>query len=164
MMDQEVNKEGQAVLPVIDCTSVIEEVNNKTSEKHGDAMQTIAAQLSGQKEQMNKLTDILTGLSSIIQAQAMPLVQPSCGQSTFIVPPQQGQNSANVPPPQEGHTTTPNVPPSNEGQTVPYSETPPSTIASNDDRGPEFDKISLHASHMFFRWRRHTCQKSTWKG
>ena len=58
-----------------DCTSIIEQVIEHTSAKHANTMTTIANTMENQQQQMNKITDILAGISQF-------LVQGNLGQNT----------------------------------------------------------------------------------
>ena len=83
-----------------DCAGIIEQVIENTSAKHANTMATIVSTMENQQQQMNKITDILAGISQF-------LVQGNLGQDTPNngIPPSTSQQQS------LGQTTPEQIPP-----------------------------------------------------
>ena len=77
----------QAPGPGFDCTCIIEQDIEQASAKHANTMVTIANTMGNQQQQMNKITDILAGISQFLVQGNLGLDIPNNG-----VPPSTSQH------------------------------------------------------------------------
>ena len=70
------NKSPQLQPPELgfNCTGIVEQVIEQISAKHANTMGTIANTMENQQQQMNKITDVLAGISQfLVQGNLKPM-------------------------------------------------------------------------------------------